>query len=104
MMLRLFLMSFIVFILMKLTKRAEPTTAQLIAANIISAVLFAAGHLPATIMTMEVNAMIILRCFLLNGGIGLLFGRLYRKYGIQYAVLAHIGTHIVSKLIWLLLI
>ena len=104
MMLRLFFMSLIAFVLMKLTKRAEPTTAQIIVANIISAVLFAAGHLPATIMTMEVNAMIIFRCFLLNGGIGLLFGRLYRRYGIQYAVLAHIGTHIISKIIWILLV
>ena len=40
------------------------------------------------------------RCFLLNGGFGLVFGRLYRRYGIQYAMLSHAVLHIVSKLIW----
>ena len=37
-----------------------------------------------------------------NGGIGLMFGRLYRKHGIAYAMIAHAGCHIVSKLIWVL--
>ena len=103
-MMRLFMMSLIAFILMKFSRRSEPTTAQLVWANIILATLFAAGHLPATVAMMEINAMIILRCFLLNGGIGLLFGRLYRRYGIQYAILAHMGVHIISKLIWLFFI
>ena len=103
-MLRLFLMSLIAFILMKLSRRTEPTATQLVWANIISATLFAAGHLPATVAMLEINAMIIFRCFLLNGGIGLLFGRLYRKYGIQYAILAHMGAHIVSKAIWIIFI
>ena len=44
--------------------------------------------------------LILVRCFLLNGGFGLVFGRLYRKYGIQYAMLSHALLHIVSKLIW----
>jgi hypothetical protein len=68
----------------------------------ISALLFAAGHLPATYMLLGNSPMILFRCFLLNGGIGLLFGRLFRKYGLRYAMLAHAGTHIVSKLIWIL--
>ena len=40
----------------------------------------------------------------MNGGFGLVFGRLYRKQGIEYAMLAHAGVHIVSKLIWLIFI
>ena len=42
--------------------------------------------------------------FLLNGGIGLLLGWLYRKYGLRYAMIAHAGCHLVSKLIWILFI
>lgn len=42
--------------------------------------------------------------FLLNGGFGLLFGWLYRKYGIQYSMLSHALLHIVSKMIWILFI
>ena len=40
----------------------------------------------------------------LNVSTTLLFGRLYRKHGLRYAMLAHGGCHIVSKLIWLLFI
>ena len=103
-MLRLFFMSLIASILMKLTRKSSPTDRHLIAANIISALLFAAGHLPATVMSIGITPMIIFRCFLLNGGNGLLFGRLYRKHGLLYACLGHIGVHIVSKLIWILVI
>ena len=105
-MLRLFWMSLIAFILWKLFARREekPTTAILIASNIIAALLFAATHLPATFMMIGNSPLIIFRCFLLNGAFGLLFGYLYRKHGLRYAMLAHGGCHIVSKLIWILFI
>ena len=105
-MLRLFMMSLIAFLLHKLFgKKAEkPTTGVLITANVIAALLFAAGHLPATAQLMGITPMILFRCFLLNGGFGLLFGYLYRKYGLRYAMLAHGGCHIVSKLIWIFFI
>ncbi|MBQ8237765.1 MAG: CPBP family intramembrane metalloprotease [Oscillospiraceae bacterium] len=103
-MLRLFLMSGVAFLLHLIIERGkkETSSAVLIVANIISAALFAAGHLPATAMLMGLSPMILLRCFLLNGGIGLLFGWLYRRYGLRYAMLAHGGCHIVSKAIWIL--
>lgn len=105
-MLRLFTMSLVVFLLHKLfgKKTEKPTTGILIAANVIAALLFAAGHLPATAATMGITPMILIRCFLLNGGFGLLFGWLYRKYGLRYSMLAHGGCHVVSKLIWILFI
>lgn len=101
-MLRLFMMSLIAFILKKLTRKEG--VGILIAANIVSALLFAAGHLPATIMMIGTTPLIIFRCFLLNGGLGLLFGWLYRKYGFRYAMIAHGGCHVISKLIWILFI
>lgn len=105
-MLRLFMMSLIAFVLHKLfgKNREMPATGVLIAANVIAAILFAAGHLPATAMLMGITPMILIRCFLLNGGFGLLFGYLYRKYGLRYAMIAHGGCHVVSKLIWILFI
>lgn len=104
--LRLFMMSLIAFILHKLfgKKGEQPASGILIAANVIAALLFAAGHLPATAVLMGITPMILARCFLLNGGFGLLFGWLYRKYGLRYAMLAHGGCHIISKLIWILFI
>ena len=105
-MLRLFLMSLIAFVLQKLVARDKKETmpAILITANVIAALLFAAGHLPATVMSIGLNPIIIFRCFLLNGGAGLFFGRLYRKYGIHYAMLGHGLVHVVSKLIWIFFI
>jgi len=105
-MLRLFMMSLIGFVLHILfgKNREMPATGVLIAANVIAAILFAAGHLPATAMLMGITPMILIRCFLLNGGFGLLFGYLYRKYGLRYAMIAHGGCHVVSKLIWILFI
>ena len=51
-----------------------------------------------------VDSLILFRCFFMNGAFGIAFGWLYRKYGIQYSMLAHFGCHFVSKLIWLLFI
>lgn len=103
-MLRLFTMSLVAFLLQKLFRKEIATVGILIAANVIAALLFAAGHLPATAMLMGISPLIIFRCFLLNGGFGLLFGWLYRRYGLRYAMLAHAGCHVVSKLIWILFV
>ncbi len=101
-MMRLFLMSFVAFIIKKINGEDEISTKNLIISNVISSILFAAGHLPAMEQMMGLSSFTIFRCFLLNGGISLLFGRIYRKYGIQYSMLAHVGVHIISKLIWIL--
>lgn len=106
-MMRLFLMSLLAWLSWKLffRKRETVPTDVLIAANVITALLFAAGHLPATVqMFGTLTPLILFRCFLLNGGLGLVFGWLYRKYGIQYSMLSHALTHIVSKTIWLIFI
>ncbi len=103
-MVRLFLMSLIALLLHKFFGKntEKPTTAIFVVANIISALVFAAGHLPATLQTMGSSPIILFRCFALNGGLGLLFGYLYRKYGLRYSMIAHGGCHLVSKFIWFL--
>lgn len=106
-MLRLFMMSLIAWLLWKLffRKQESAPAGVIVAANVIAALLFAAGHLPATVMTFgALTPMLLIRCFLLNGGFGMLFGFVYRKYGIQYAMVSHALLHIVSKLIWFLFI
>ena len=105
-MLRLFGMSLIAFVFYKLfeKKKDKPSTAVLVLANVITALMFAAGHLSATFMLLGNDPLIIFRCFLMNGGLVLLFGFLYRKYGLRYAMMAHGGCHVVSKLIWILFI
>lgn len=103
-MLRLFFMSLIAFVISRLSKDKTVNDTHIIIANIAAALLFAAGHIPATVQMIGISPIIVFRCFLLNGGFGLIFGRMYRKYGIQYAMLTHAGVHIISKLIWILFI
>lgn len=108
-MLRLFTMSLIVFLIWKILFRTSPKDQipgrVFIAANILSALIFAAGHLPATFLTFEhVGPIVIFHCFLYNGGLGIVFGHLYRKHGIQYAITGHVLCHIVSKIIWIILL
>ena len=100
-MLRLFMISLIAFLLQKVFGKR---TWVLVVSNLLAALLFAAGHLPITFMTIGNTPMILFRCFLLNGGVGLFFGWLYYKYGLRYAMIAHAGCHVVSKLIWILFV
>jgi len=103
-MLRLFWMTLVAFVLHLLfeRKREEASTVVLVVANVVAAMLFAAGHLPATEMMFGLTPILVFRCFLLNGGLGLAFGWLYRKFGLRYAMIAHGACHVVSKLIWIL--
>ena len=85
--LRLFFMSLIAWIIAKIFFKKEQSIPikVFVIANIISALLFAAGHIPSTIQSFGyIDGLILFRCFLLNGGFGLAFGWLYRKYGIGY--------------------
>ncbi len=104
-MLRLFLMSLLALVGWKLFRRSESAVPAgvLVIANVLAALLFAASHLPATALLFgRLTPLILLRCFLLNGAAGLVFGRFYRKYGIQYAMLFHTLLHIVSRTVWLI--
>ena len=107
--LRLFYMSLVTFLLWKIffrrKKKNEIPEGVFIAANLLAAVLFALGHLPAAmVMFGRLTPLVVFRCLLLNGGFGLLFGRIYRKYGLRCAMLSHAALHLVSKLIWGLLL
>lgn len=98
-MMRLFFMSLFSFILWKLFARSkgkESIPAWIfVIANIVAALLFAAAHLPATITFWgRLDTLILIRCFLLNGIPGIIFGWLYWKLGLQYAMIAHAFTHV----------
>ena len=103
-MMRLFLMSLIVFIISKIIKKKEIPTVVFIIANVITALLFAAAHLPSTRTMTTLTPVIIIRCFLINGGLGLAFGYLYRKYNIRYAIASHGLIHLISDILMLIFI
>ncbi len=103
-MMRLFFMSLLVLVISKLFCRNEKDIPVwvFIAANIISALLFAARHLPGTMVMTTLTPVLLFRCFLFNGGLGLCFGWLYLKYGIGYAMIAHGFAHLISDLLMIM--
>ena len=105
-MMRLFFMSLCVLILSRMiwkNEREIPVQAYIIA-NILAAILFAAEHLPSTMTMTALTPAILIRCFLFNGGLGLGFGYLYRKYGIGYAMIAHGLAHLISDIVMLIFV
>ena len=103
-MMRLFFMSLVVFIISKIFKKKEIPTIVFIISNILTALLFVAGHLPSTSAMTTLTPVLIFRCFLFNGGLGLTFGYLYRKYNIRYAMIAHGLAHLISDILMLIFI
>ena len=103
-MMRLFFMSLLVLVLSKLfcKNEKEIPVKTFAAANLVSALVFAAGHLPGTAAMTALTPLLLFRCFLFNGGLGLCFGWLYRKYGIGYAMAAHGAAHLISDLLMML--
>ncbi|HWL24401.1 MAG TPA: CPBP family glutamic-type intramembrane protease [Ureibacillus sp.] len=101
---RLLFMSLVVWIFMKITRKNYETLNSIFfwLAIILAAALFAIGHFPATEAVFgELNTTLIIRSFLLNGLGGIFFGYLYWKKGLEYAILAHMFTHISMQLIWI---
>jgi hypothetical protein len=68
-------------------------------ANLATAVLFGIGHLPATSALAPLSAMIVLRAITLNGAAGILFGYLFRRFGLEWAMASHFGTDLVLHVV-----
>jgi hypothetical protein len=65
-------------------------------ANIVAAVLFGLGHLPTTAAVAPLSAALVVRAIVLNGTAGLVFGELYRRYGLEWAMTSHFGVDVVA--------
>jgi membrane protease YdiL (CAAX protease family) len=100
--LRLFLMTLIVWIIYKIKKTADgkPTVIGIWLAIIISAVIFGLGHLPITGTITAITPLIVVRAVLLNGIAGIIFGWLYWKKGLESAMIAHFSADIVLQVIF----
>ena len=64
-------------------------------ANVIAAVAFGLGHLPATAELMPLTPLVLARAIVLNGVVGLVAGYLYWRRGIEMAMLCHFSADIV---------
>ncbi len=95
--LRLFMMSVLAWLgkFISHTADGRPTTAVFWIANVLAAVLFGLGHLPATSMLLPLTPLVITRAIVLNGLLGIAFGYLYMKHGLESAMISHFSADIV---------
>jgi membrane protease YdiL (CAAX protease family) len=84
------------------TPDGKPTGAIFWIANILAAVLFGLGHLPATANILPLTPLVITRAILLNGVGGVIFGWLYWKRGLESAMIAHFSADIVLHVLFAL--
>ena len=95
--LRLIVMSFLAWLGKFISKTADgkPTNAIFWIANILAAVLFGLGHLPATALLIPLTPLIIVRAIVLNGFVGIVCGWLYQTRGLEAAMVSHFSADIV---------
>ena len=100
--LRLFAMSLIAWLGSFISKTAEgkPTGIIFWIANILAAVVFGIGHLPAMALIIPLTPLVITRTIILNGGFGVIFGWLYWKRGLESAMVAHFSADIVLHVLF----
>ncbi len=96
---RLCLMTLLMWLFARLTRRPGDSPAIGWAANVGAALLFGAGHLPATAAITALTGIVIIRALVLNGAVGLVFGWIYWKRGLFLAMIAHFSADIVLHVI-----
>ncbi|HTW95333.1 MAG TPA: CPBP family intramembrane glutamic endopeptidase [Tepidisphaeraceae bacterium] len=101
--LRLFALSLFAWLLQIVSgsTRRTPSSPVLWTANILAAILFGLGHLPAAAaLGLHIDAMLVTRAIVLNGAGGLVFGWFYFTQGLEAAMLCHFSADIVLHVIW----
>lgn len=100
--LRLFVLSLLAWLGSFVSRQADgrPSLAVLWIANILAAVLFGLGHLPATAAAgLPIDTLVITRAILLNGLGGLVFGWFYWTFGLEAAMVSHFTADLVLHVI-----
>ena len=102
--LRLLVMSLLAWLgsFISKTPEGKPTSAIFWIANILAAVLFGLGHLPAASLIMPLIHVVVIRIILLNALGGIIFGWLYQTRGLESSMFAHFSTDIVLHVLFAL--
>ena len=101
-MFRMFVLGLWAFLLNLILRRWRATGAALWIANVIAALAFAAGHLPAAMMLLGVTTpgallpVVLVELFLLNGIVAIVAGERYMRDGLVAAA----GVHFWADVVW----
>lgn len=95
--LRLFLMSLLAWFgsFISRTSESKPTPAVFWIANILAAIIFGLGHLPAMATILPLTLLVVIRTVMLNMIGGITFGWLYQTRGLESAMVAHFSADVV---------
>lgn len=97
--LRLFLMTMLAWLLMRARLKLPVALG---AANVLAALAFGAGHLPAAAGLLPLTAGVVAYIVSANAAAGIVFGALYVRHGLEAAIAAHflcdIGLHVIVPL------
>lgn len=95
-MMRLFLLSVLAIIIRLLSgdKSSKLPTVVFWIANILAAILFAIGHLPAIAEIMDLTPLVILRVLVLNSIAGIIAGVFFWKRSLEIAMIFHFSADI----------
>ena len=96
---RFFLVSMIAFVIVRIGGRRLKQRPGLagISSTVLVAVLFGISHLPVMKVLTELDAAIIARVILLNSIGGIVFGYLFVKRGLVYAMISHFSADLVLQ-------
>ncbi len=99
---RLLLVSAIAWLLGRISHTAVglPSRGAFSLSIVIVAILFGLGHLPATSLTVAITPPVVLRAVLLNGILGVVFGSMYWKRGLEAAMLCHFSADLIVHLVF----
>jgi membrane protease YdiL (CAAX protease family) len=98
---RLFLLSLFAWLLNKSWRkdRGQLTNGAFWSANLIAAILFGLGHLPSVSLLMPITTLVVAAALTLNGIAALVFGWLYRRRGLEAAMIGHFTADFVLYVI-----
>ena len=99
---RLCLMTLLVWVFSRFLRNRTHIPAYLYGiAIVVAALLFGLGHLPATQMLFgELTSVLIVRALIGNGLLGIFFGYLYWKKGLEYAIISHMASDFFLHVVW----
>lgn len=87
---RLFVLSLLLWLVQKIARRdGPPAGASFWIANVLAALVYGAAYLPAAAGVAQLTAFAMVAIVAVKGVAGLAFGQLFRSYGLEVVMVAH---------------
>lgn len=102
--LRLGMMTFLVWLASWVSRRRPMSPSIYWTGNVLAALLFGAGHLPTAAALTTLTPVLIIRTVLLNGLLGIVYGYFYWKHGLVSGMVSHFSSDLILHVLTPLLV